>query len=382
MWRKRFVLTALSILLFFMLLLFAITAHENAQLTDKLALTKGELSQTQRMLTQRENELSGVKKTLTETKIQLSQTKQTLISTQDELSKTKEILTKTEVLLGQREGELLKTKRILSETTGQLRKTRADLENAKTRLSEVEAQFTALNTKYQDFVSWYAAIRDEINMRGGVRYHKDSCKFITPAESTISSLVQQVTGGFSENVGERWADIRRLYTWTVNNIEYATDSYTPILPHSPRGDLKWRGEFWRMPSETLADKAGDCEDMAILLASMLLNYYEQRFRVYAIVIHSPLPDEAAHMAVAIPVKGNELTILDPAGNFYTEVLFGWLCSKPAHTAIAEWLAYWSSKIPNAQVVRVFSDKEEHIFDSTDEFLKWLRALPELDKTAS
>lgn len=33
-----------------------------------------------------------------------------------------------------------------------------------------------------------------------------------------------------------------------------------------------RGDFWRIPAETLAAEAGDCDDMAILLCSILRNY--------------------------------------------------------------------------------------------------------------
>jgi len=52
---------------------------------------------------------------------------------------------------------------------------------------------------------------------------------------------------------DRWS----LYDFVCRNINYRRDI----------------GEFWQIPSETLANEWGDCEDSAILLCSLLQNAY-------------------------------------------------------------------------------------------------------------
>ncbi len=47
--------------------------------------------------------------------------------------------------------------------------------------------------------------------------------------------------------------------WVLNNLQYVTD---PIQYHTP--------EYWAFPYETMKSKKGDCEDGAILLASIML----------------------------------------------------------------------------------------------------------------
>ncbi|MBA7689499.1 hypothetical protein ES703_98007 [subsurface metagenome] len=51
-------------------------------------------------------------------------------------------------------------------------------------------------------------------------------------------------------------DTRALLNWVCQNISYRRDI----------------GEFWQLPSETIARVQGDCEDASILLASLLRNF--------------------------------------------------------------------------------------------------------------
>jgi hypothetical protein len=47
-------------------------------------------------------------------------------------------------------------------------------------------------------------------------------------------------------------------TWVYQHIQYKTDQ-----------ELYGRQEYWAYPEETLANGAGDCEDMAILFAAIV-----------------------------------------------------------------------------------------------------------------
>lgn len=75
------------------------------------------------------------------------------------------------------------------------------------------------------------------------------------------------------------------------------------------------------------------------------------------------------MAVVIPVQGGQIAILDPAGNYYTNI-YGQLYSEVASVEIKKWLSRWSNSIPGAKIEAVFSKDMYREFSSTAEFLDW------------
>ncbi len=217
----------------------------------------------------------------------------------------------------------------------------------------------------------YSRIVREVNRRLG-----DSCEdrksFVTPSDPAVTAKVLAITGGYSADTSEEWADYYRLYDWVTKNIKYSHDSPLPELPPAPASTtLSWQQDYWRTPSETLQDETGDCEDMACLLASMMLNYTSDRYPVWVITWASPA---GGHAAIAFPVAGGKLTVLDPAGNFFTRnpVPFGSIGSQPVATAVTQWIDHWSSSgYPGASVNRVFSDTECETFVNTDKFVLWV-----------
>jgi len=259
--------------------------------------------------------------------------------------------------------QLVMTEAELDTTKTQLVMTKAELDTTKTRLEAVENEQTQMLNHYSD-------LRKQINMRLGDE--QDCQSFITPNDPTVSTKVREITSGYSQDVSECWRDYERLYRWVTKNIEYSKDSYTPILPYPINGTLTWRHEFWRMPTETLEDEAGDCEDMAVLLASMLRNYNEGSYAIWVVGIKTHTPEYKGHLAVAFPVKGNKLTILDPAGNYYTGY-HSWQGFGADDVAVAtnEWLSHWAQDMPGAQITTAFSDKFYHEFPNTEEFIDWV-----------
>jgi hypothetical protein len=160
-----------------------------------------------------------------------------------------------------------------------------------------------------------------------------------------------------------------LYRWVVKNIKYSYDSYTPILPTNIEGTLKWREDYWRMPAETLSDGHGDCEDMALLLASMIHNYNNKNYGLYVVTISDANKLEG-HAAVLIPVKDDNLAIFDPAGKYYTGYRSGDIQTIKTSAAITDWLNYWNTDLPGAYIDSVFSENLYKNFSSTQEFLSW------------
>ena len=129
--------------------------------------------------------------------------------------------------------------------------------------------------------------------------------------------------------------------------------------------MLWKADYWRLPSETLAEGTGDCEDMATLLASMILNYSGGECACWVIMWTS---GEASHAAVAVPSMGDTLTILDPVGQYTTGL--GRVLSDSS--AVNEWLSHWSS-VSSAYVSGVLSTTEGGLFGSTDDFVEWANA---------
>ena len=274
------------------------------------------------------------------------------------------------IQLNTTETQLEATKAELDTTETQLEATKAELDTTETQLEATKTRLEAAENERIQMLNHYSNLREQINMRLG--HGQDAQSFITPNDPVISARVSEITGGYSQDVNEFWRDYERLYRWVTRNIEYSYDSSTPILPKIMSGTLTWSSGFWRMPTETLKDETGDCEDMAVLLASMLLNYNEERFAVWAVGIETSSPEPARHIALAFPVKGNQLTILDPAGNYYSrDYLGGSLRSYDVAVAVNRWLSHWAKDMPGAQIYVAFSNEFRREFSSTEEFINWV-----------
>ena len=254
----------------------------------------------------------------------------------------------------------------LKATKTQLADTTTQLEAAKIRIDKITGEGSWLVDHYPEF-------KKQIIMRLGEG--QDAQHFITPDDPAVTAKVQEIAGGQAEDAKEWWADYKRLYSWIIMNIEYAPDSYIPILPEPMDETLRWEEGFWRMPAETLKDEAGDCEDMTVLLVSMLLNYNDRMHPVWVIGIESSKPEPVRHIALAFPVEHNRLTILDPSARYHTIFPIGWgLAADDASVAVNDWLSRWAEKMSDAQVYLAFSEDFYQEFNSTEEFIEWVNNL--------
>ena len=305
--------------------------------------------------------LNVTKDQLVDTKVQLDDTLVELKATKTQLTDTEAVLNATQTKLGDTEAEL-------GDTETQLYSIQAQLVVTETELATAERQLGTEKANNSQMLSQYVGLKQEINSKLG-RTREDMQSFITPDDSSVSTKVVETTGGYSGDTNDYWKDAERLYNWVVSNVSYSYDSYMPILPEAISGTLIWGQECWRMPEETLEDETGDCEDMAVLLASMLLNYNEGEFAIWLIEIGT---EELGHMAVAFPVENDKLTILDPAGNYYTGQS-GSLDSSSTSNAVNSWLSHWQRDMPGAEIVGIFSNHLYEEFYNTDEFITWVQA---------
>ena len=270
--------------------------------------------------------------------------------------------------------QLNTTKMQLNDTQAQLDATNRQLNDTQAQLNTIQPEMDSLKAEQGRMLSDYANLKKQIDLRLGIG--QDSQGFITPDDPIISAKVQEITEGYSEETDEFWRDYKRLFQWVVKNIEYSLDSPTPLLPESIGGTLEWVNDFWRLPVETIRDETGDCEDIAVLLTSMLLNYNQRKFDVWIIGIRTFGSVPKGHVAVAIPIENRRLTILDPASRYYTPFLTmgGVIGSLEVTPAIDDWLARLNEEMRDAQIYVVFSEDFYQEFSTTEEFIDWMYRL--------
>ena len=235
----------------------------------------------------------------------------------------------------------------------------------------LKSAYESLNTTtYAAYVSSYQELRSKVNFYV-LHPKEEDMHLITPDDQAVKDKVQEITDGWSDpsDWNEYWADVKAIYEWVVNEIEYRSDGLYPILPSDPNSSLVLLEEMWQFPNQTLMLKKGDCEDMAVLLASMIYCYSNKQYWVECIVITD-------HAAVYIPVEEDKICILDPAGRYYTNT------GAPSHSITAKdvdeevhgWLNYWDTNYPKDAphtVKWIFSTYIYKYFDDTTAFINWL-----------
>jgi len=247
--------------------------------------------------------------------------------------------------------QLYVTNRQLSETAAQLETINRQLEDTKAQLNTIMSEME-LKAEYDRMLNDYANLREQINLRLG--FGKDCQRFITPDDPEIWAKVLEITGGYSPDTVELWKDYGRLFQWILRNIEYSADSPTPLLPESISGTLGWRNDFWRMPVETLRDGAGS---------------------VWILGVQTFDSTPKGHVAVALPIENQQLTIFDLSARYYTPFTdLGGIGTQEVSLAIDAWLTHLKEEMHDAQIYIVFSEDFYQEFSNTQEFIDWMSEL--------
>jgi hypothetical protein len=249
----------------------------------------------------------------------------------------------------------------------------SEFDSLRSTCESLQISLNLLQSNYYRFLSGYADLRNQINMRapqlgGG----SDVRGFITPNDTAVENTVLQMTAGWSTI--SSWSDLcndgKKMYDWVVANISYRHDGLFPILPLEPSGNIEYVRDMWQFSNETLILKEGDCDDMATLLTSMMLSYGGEKYgKTECILIEGSL---GVHVAVQMLTAGDKLTILDPAGHYYTQTPSGNIDCKDISTEINNWLNYWKPIAgSDVCVKRVFSNSIDEGFSSTSEYVSWM-----------
>lgn len=243
-----------------------------------------------------------------------------------------------------------------------------DYNTLETQSDSLQALYNNLQTEYNSYAAAYQRLRDEINQRWN---EQDVEPFITPLDLLVNATVLDVTGGWSNTSdwNEYWDDVKAMYNWVADNIEYQSDGLFPVLPDDPSDETNYLMEMWQFPNETLTLGKGDCEDMAILLCSMIRCYNNMEYYVECI---GTVSSTAGHLAVQIPIADYKLVILDPAGRYCSCDLSGKIVFRNVSEETDNWLDYWKPEMgEDVYVNLVFSGCIHETFASTADYLSWM-----------
>jgi len=90
--------------------------------------------------------------------------------------------------------------------------------------------------------------------------------YVTPECPMVKEALRDILGTAPYELSKvGFDDIR---DWVATNLDYMSD------------EKRWGRDYWQTPEETLTYGTGDCEDLAILLCSLLRTYGIDAERVY------------------------------------------------------------------------------------------------------
>lgn len=223
-----------------------------------------------------------------------------------------------------------------------------------------------LQNDFGNYTAHFKQLQKKVNSR--INIEGDLTEFVTPQDLLVVETMMGVTGGHEdpESLSELWADYEALYDWITATITYGVDSPYPYLYSDPSYPVRWIEHSARYPNETLTDGMGDCEDQAILLLSMMMAHNDR----FAKMCISLKWEDGGHIAVAFPVTGGKLAILDPTGG-YISGTGGIFSGEPVEEAIENWVSRWGYS--DVYVNSVFNDLAFEDFESTQEFIDWFNS---------
>ena len=245
-----------------------------------------------------------------------------------------------------------------------------DTQQMLTRYQALQAMYFELQSEYNQYITDYQTLKSLTDLRvmkGDLSY------LITPSNPAVVSLVHNITGkmGNTTDPNSYWKDIKAMYDWVASNIKYRVDSLYPVLPENPAdaaNGLTQTDSASQYPNETLAFRAGDCDDIAALLTSMIRCYFSNQFLVECIWITGA---NAGHVGVVVPFSGDQIVILDPIRGYYSHDTLGNIALNMISSEIYNWLNLWRSSLGNdVHVYRIYSDYMDKMFNGTESYINW------------
>lgn len=177
----------------------------------------------------------------------------------------------------------------------------------------------------------------------------------------VADKVYEILGVPVYRPGAWQDDMKKLYNWTIKNIQYAPDHHFAALRSISYVNIEGKryidgfevditDNYIQEPVETLLRGAGDCEDMAILLSSMYSIYLHGVGDAWVLCL---LAKDFNHCMSIAHIKPNATYVLaDPSVGFYTT-------SSDLRTALDQWLSFIGVRWDDLNRAIVFNGKVFH-----------------------
>lgn len=196
-------------------------------------------------------------------------------------------------------------------------------------------------------------------------------------DRVMGYVLSRVVGRLYDPNHPEWLDedIEQIYLWVKDNIINSYDTYFPdievvyvnisgkLYPKEIKFTL--HREYVQNPEETLTRRAGDCEDQAILVTSMLQAYLQRLGEAYMVCVIS-MEYDITHCASIAIVQGT-VYVLDTAMEYFDKDV-------NAYNVIRSWLAYIDFDPQYVDKVMVVNDNFYQVFRGINEFIAWLHDL--------
>jgi len=165
----------------------------------------------------------------------------------------------------------------------------------------LQNQYNSLQSEYDSLQSQYDSYKNMVNTRmpsGG-----EMKGFINPDDGSVKTKAASILGGgFDGNLST--GDIDKINDWVYNHIDYNHDVYV-----GEKGKIG--KECWQYPNETLKLGYGDCEDQALLVASMCLAEEKVEWLYCAEVELTKESEKINHVCIFINAQDDKMAIVDP-----------------------------------------------------------------------
>lgn len=145
---------------------------------------------------------------------------------------------------------------LISEAEGKKSETEALIIEEQEKQEEIETQIEAKNLEKSE-------IEDEIDLYKKIA-EKDPRVLITVNDPVVRAKVEEVTRLCRTTEEKQQA----VFEYVRKEIEYVTEG-NPKKWSYPKSYLQFKFDFWQLPRETIEWGKGDCEDVSILLCTMM-----------------------------------------------------------------------------------------------------------------
>ena len=213
-------------------------------------------------------------------------------------------------------------------------------------LPELAEENNAILSREQilEILSYNASLNAETSFSLQQLLPHDRTQYITSSDRLVFAVTSSVfQDPFNRSDNERIRiDLYTIYRWIRSNIRYHNDSY-----QGNDGIELTNVDVWQFPNQTIVLGTGDCEDQALLLASLILNYCDATFYVECLFLQSS--EGIGHVAMYLPIHGDSICILDPATGYITSGINEALTSQPIEQEISNYLQFLSQlRTPKSQ----------------------------------